>query len=77
MFIVVVEWLQKNSRIDHLDEHSAGTSEGAALIGHDDDTKEEEVYQDLCSIQNGVRSQVFVDTVGGVCLKLHFCLIKF
>lgn len=62
MFVVVVEWLQKKKLpLTTWDEHSAGTSEGAALIGHDDDnTKEEEVYQDLCSIQNGVRSQVFM-----------------
>jgi hypothetical protein len=35
------------------------TTDQAALSGHID-TKEEEVYQDLCSIQNIARNQVFL-----------------
>lgn len=37
---------------------SVNTTEHATLSGHED-TKEEEVYQDLCSIQNVARNQVF------------------
>lgn len=41
--------------------HTNSTSDNAHCNGHVDEqnTKEEEVYQDLCAIQRASRSQVF------------------
>lgn len=40
---------------------SVSNNESTAFSGDDDNAKEEEVYQDLCSIQNNIaRSQVFI-----------------
>jgi hypothetical protein len=48
----------------HKHEKSASQSDNAAFRGDDDEnTKEEEVYQDLCAIQNSIasrREQVFM-----------------